>query len=66
MKRQVIITADDTTQELTMAFVVDGDNIPFKQLPDTEIIEFAQIISVFCKYFNECELSARLQVFNPN
>ena len=66
MKREIIITGDDESEELSMAFVVDGERVAFKSLTDDELDEFVAMIHSFSSYFMNIEGMAGLEVFNAN
>lgn len=66
MKREIIITGDDESEELSMAFVIDGERVAFKSLTDEEIDEFAAMIHAFSNYFVGIEATAGFEVFNAN
>ncbi len=66
MKREIIITGGDESEELSMAFVIDGEKVAFKSLTDEEIDEFAAMIFAFSDYFSNIASTAGLEVFNAN
>ena len=66
MKREIIITGDDESEELSMAFVIDGERVAFKSLPDEEIDEFSAMIFAFSDYFAGITKQAGLDLFHVN
>lgn len=66
MIREIIIIGDDDSDELSMSFMIDGEKVAFKSLPDEEIDEFSAMIFAFSDYFAGITKQAGLDLFHVN